>query len=97
MSAGRATCIGSYQQCVEASDGKLTFAAQNQSTDNLTKLDKPQDQTIKEEEKTKPKEVTKVDEELEGGSNEANDHKEQSSKLWYCIISFANLILVLIK
>lgn len=97
MSAGRVTCIGSYQQCVEASDGKLTFAAQNQSTDNLTKLDKPQDQTIKEEEKTKPKEVTKVDEELEGSSNEANDHKEQSSKLWYCIISFANLILVLIK
>ena len=31
MSGGRVACVGSYQSCVEASDGKLTFAAQHNS------------------------------------------------------------------
>jgi ATP-binding cassette subfamily C (CFTR/MRP) protein 4 len=39
MSGGRIACIGSYQDCVEASDGKLTFAAQHHSSNDLAKLD----------------------------------------------------------
>ena len=39
MSGGRIACIGSYQACVQASDGKLTFAVQNQSSNDLFKLE----------------------------------------------------------
>ena len=34
MNGGHISCIGSYQQCVEKSDGKLTFAFQNKDTSN---------------------------------------------------------------
>ena len=39
MSEGKVACVGSYQECVDASNGKLTFATQNQSSEDLTKLD----------------------------------------------------------
>ena len=39
MSGGRIACVGSYQACVDASDGTMTFAVQNQSSNDLVKLE----------------------------------------------------------
>jgi hypothetical protein len=44
MSVGRVACVGLYQNCVDALDAQLIFVAQNQSVQNLTKLDAPKSQ-----------------------------------------------------
>mmetsp|Transcript_5656 Transcript_5656/g.12347 ORF Transcript_5656/g.12347 Transcript_5656/m.12347 type:complete len:1360 (-) Transcript_5656:160-4239(-) len=80
MSDGKITCIGSYVECVEASGGKLTIAAQNQSADDLTKLDAPQGKK-NEEKKEVPKNEVKVmrnDKVVKSTNGKNNAHKEKS-------------------
>ena len=78
MSGGRVTCVGSYQSCVEASDGKLTFAAQHNSSNDLAKLD-----TLEAKRITTKEETTSSDATLDGGEDtqtsdgKANDHKKK--------------------
>jgi ATP-binding cassette subfamily C (CFTR/MRP) protein 4 len=80
ISGGRIACIGSYQQCVEASDGKLFLAAQNQSTEDLTKLDTPQDKASGgTKEDAKGGEKAEDDEEPKTADGNADDYKEQSN------------------
>mmetsp|Transcript_4521 Transcript_4521/g.10242 ORF Transcript_4521/g.10242 Transcript_4521/m.10242 type:complete len:1111 (+) Transcript_4521:249-3581(+) len=79
MTGGRIACVGSYQKCVEASGGKLTFAAQNQSAVDLTKLDAPHGKTSMEKtEKIKSGEKAKNDGEPKASNGNTEDHKEQS-------------------
>lgn len=80
MSGGRVACVGSYQDCVEASDGQLIFAAQNQSLEDLTKLDGPKAQaSVKMEE---PFIVDTVDNKISSETSKpdgnTDDHKERS-------------------
>ena len=64
MSGGRVACVGSYQSCVEASDGKLTFAAQHNSSNDLAKLDASEAKRI-----TAREEPTSSDATLDGGGD----------------------------
>ncbi len=81
MSGGRVTCVGSYQKCVEASDGQLVFAAQNQSVEDLTKLDATKSQAIAENEEPPSGETAEKNTTSEAvkSDNMADEHKEQSS------------------
>ncbi|KAL7547829.1 hypothetical protein ACHAWF_011101 [Thalassiosira exigua] len=78
MSGGRIACIGSYQQCIDASGGKLSHATQNQSTNDLTKLGSPQDKKAG----AKGSDAKSGDRAIgaSGTKKSANedDHKEQS-------------------
>ena len=38
MSQGKISCVGTYQECVDASGGSLSFASQNSSSTDLVKL-----------------------------------------------------------
>lgn len=77
MSSGRVSCDGSYQQCVEASGGKLTFAAQNHSAEDLTKLDVvPQSEEKMELSEVEEKGTEFVS--LNTADINKDDHKEQS-------------------
>jgi len=79
MSEGRIACTGSYQECVEASGGKMTFATQNQSAVDLTKLDAPQGKANEENEvRAKSGGKAKNDEAPETTDGNTDDHKEQS-------------------
>lgn len=81
MSGGRVACVGSYQDCVEASDGQLIFAAQNQSMEDLTKLAAPTSQSSSVNEKelssAEPAE-NKTPSEINKSDGKPDDHKEQS-------------------
>jgi len=86
MSEGKVACVGTYQECVDASNGKLTFATQNQSSEDLTKLDGdvlPQKKQSKEnvvESSIVSSDIVKDDKSKEEVTSEANtdDHKETS-------------------
>ncbi|KAL3796991.1 hypothetical protein ACHAW5_002761 [Stephanodiscus triporus] len=77
MSGGRIACVGSYQTCVEASDGKLTFAAQHHSSNDLVKLDSSEAKPIDLREEATSS-VTTLDKEGDPESSDGNidDHKE---------------------
>ena len=80
MSGGRVACVGSYQDCVEASDGQLIFAAQNQSVEDLTKLDTPKSQGNVEKEEPPSGDTAEnntMSETVHSG-DKIDDHKEQS-------------------
>eukprot|EP00578_Thalassiosira_sp_NH16_P018260 CAMPEP_0181116794 /NCGR_PEP_ID=MMETSP1071-20121207/22145_1 /TAXON_ID=35127 /ORGANISM="Thalassiosira sp., Strain NH16" /LENGTH=1366 /DNA_ID=CAMNT_0023201071 /DNA_START=81 /DNA_END=4182 /DNA_ORIENTATION=+ len=76
MSGGRITCVGSYEKCVQASDGKLTFAAQNQSAEDLTKLDGSKTRVEKKVKAEGDAGVKTTGSKSSNGN--ADDHKEQS-------------------
>ncbi|KAL9182396.1 hypothetical protein ACHAXT_013048 [Thalassiosira profunda] len=82
MAGGRITCIGSYQKCVEESNGKLTLAVQT-SSDDLTKLSNtPQDTPSRapKDAVTKDGKESKSEGEMEAkGGDQDDDYKEQSN------------------
>jgi hypothetical protein len=80
MRDGRVACVCSYQNCVEASDGQLVFAAQNQSVEDLMKLDAPKSQASAENEEPPSGETVENNTTSEAveSDNMADDHKEQS-------------------
>ena len=80
MSGGHVACVGSYQDCVEASDGQLIFAAQNQSVEDLTKLDSPEAQANVENEIQPTGDFVEnnTTSETNATNDTADDHKEQS-------------------
>jgi len=86
MSEGKVACVGTYQECVDASNGKLTFATQNQSSEDLTKLDGdvlPQKKQSKEnvvESSIVSNDIVKDDKSKEEVTTATNsdDHKETS-------------------
>ena len=83
MAGGKIACVGSYQKCVDASDGKLTLAVQT-SSDDLTKLNTPQDTTSsarKDAVKKDDKEAKSGGEmaATKGGEDQDDDYKEQSN------------------
>ena len=80
MRDGRVACVGSYQNCVEASDGQLVFAAQNQSVEDLTKLDAPKFLASSENAEPPSGETAENNTSSEAvkSDNMADDHKEQS-------------------
>jgi ATP-binding cassette subfamily C (CFTR/MRP) protein 4 len=77
MSGGRIACVGSYQTCVDASDGKLTFAAQHHSSSDLAKLDTSEAKPIDLREEAMSR-VATLDKEGDPESSDGNidDHKE---------------------
>jgi len=81
MSEGKIACVGTYQECVDASGGSLSFAMQNNSSNDLAKLaSAPQDQ---EEEKKDDDAAESAKNPLKDGNSiaadrEKNDHKETS-------------------
>lgn len=75
MDGGRITCVGSYQDCLHASNGKMTFKAQHPSAPDLEKLDKSKDE-VKD---TAPDNVKRGDEASdEPAQDGVDDHKELS-------------------
>lgn len=77
MSGGRIACVGSYQTCVDASNGKLTFAAQHHSSSDLAKLDTSEAKPIDLREEAMSS-VATLDKEGDPESSDGNidDHKE---------------------
>lgn len=76
MDDGRITCIGSYQDCLHASNGKMTFKAQHPSTPDLDNLVKSKDEmqdTFSPDDGNRDDEAPK--ELAQGGGD---DHKELS-------------------
>ena len=82
MSGGQITCVGSYQECVDASNGTLTFITQNQSSEDLTKLDVPDNKSstksTKKKEDTSSTDKAKGSNDSKDGVSGNSDHKEQS-------------------
>ena len=81
MSGGRVACVGSYQDCIDASGGKLTFATQNQSTEDLTTLDASSGKGTEKKMNRGTISVEKVKgdgEKDEVTAPNADEHKEQS-------------------
>ena len=86
MSEGKVACVGTYKECVDASNGKLTFATQNQSSEDLTKL--AGDVLPQKKQSSKEKEVessivsvdiVKDDKSIEEDTTaNTDDHKETS-------------------
>ena len=78
MSGGRIACVGSYQTCVEASAGKLTFAAQHQSSNDLAKFDTSEAKPI-DTRKNATSSESGLDKEGDPETSDGNidDHKEQ--------------------
>ena len=83
MSGGRITCVGSYQACVDASDGTMTFAVQNQSSNDLVKLeletkicDEKKEDDVEEEMKMQSDAVAPDIKGEPKVSEITNDHKE---------------------
>ena len=80
MAGGRVACVGSYQDCIDASGGKLTFATQNQSSEDLTKLDAPSEKGTEQ----KTDSIINVEKVKDDGEKDevtaanADEHKEQS-------------------
>jgi ATP-binding cassette subfamily C (CFTR/MRP) protein 4 len=79
MSGGRIACVGTYQDCVDASDGQLIFAAQNQSVEDLTKLDAPKSQPSDKKMKLSSEETVVSSVETDNYDGTIDDNKEQSN------------------
>lgn len=83
MSAGSIACIGTYEQCVKQSKGKLTLAFQNKESD-IEEI--PQDQTTTQyganktslESTTEQNAMAVIDDSTRSGGNK-NEHKEMTN------------------
>lgn len=83
MSDGKIVCVGTYQECVDASGGTLSFAMQNNSSNDLAKLaSAPQDQGEEKRDDDAAAELTKnpplEDENSLSANKDKDDHKETS-------------------
>ena len=79
MSGGRIACVGSYQACIEASDGKLTFATQHHSSNDLAKLDSISEEAkpiVTREEITSSEAALKKGGDAKTSDGKLDDHKE---------------------
>ena len=53
VSDGRIDCIGSYDECVESSRGKLSKSLYNAEDSNISDIDKPNDDAVRERDEIK--------------------------------------------
>jgi len=72
MKMGQVACVGSYQECVSASDGKMNFATQNNETDEVA----PQDRGDGDKKPSADTETIQVAQKKVTGDQD--DQKEQS-------------------
>ena len=81
MSEGKIACVGTYQECVDASGGSLSFAMQNNSSNDLAKLASASEDQ-EEEKKDEDANENAINPDKDGNSKSANkekdDHKETS-------------------
>jgi ATP-binding cassette subfamily C (CFTR/MRP) protein 4 len=81
MSDGKIKCVGSYQECVDASAGSLSFALQHNSSDDLVKIaSAPQDRGEEKKDEHSPERTTKAQEDKASisANKDKDDHKETS-------------------
>ena len=78
MRGGRVACVGSYQMCVEASNGKMAFAAQNKDPEgDDTDAPLPQNQEIIEKQDTIAESIQEQPAKKTDGNQD--DQKEKST------------------
>ncbi len=81
MSEGKIACVGTYQECVDASGGSLSFAMQNNSSNDLAKLasaPRDEDEEKKDDDAAESAMNHIKDEKSITDRKEKDDHKENS-------------------
>jgi ATP-binding cassette subfamily C (CFTR/MRP) protein 4 len=99
MCDGKITCAGTYQECVDASGGSLSFAIQNNSSNDLVKIASSAPQDRGEEEEKKDEDVMSAgmkkpeeNKSVKSVDNDKEDHKETSQVGEVQLSTFLNYI-----